>query len=104
MTVSVSVSTASVVVAATIQPCAASTSRRRSTMSAVAPASRLSTTAGVLMAVWTAAIRTGESDSDATTVTAPTVCIQIDELRPEQGASRSRGTAAAGAAPTAEPR
>ncbi len=92
MTASVSVSTASAVVAATIQPWAARTSRRRSTMSAVAPASRLSTTAGALVAVWTAAIRVGESDSDATTVTAPTLCIQITTCDPSSEPQTDRNT------------
>ncbi len=92
MTVSVKVSTASVDVAATIQACAASTSRRRSTMSAVAPASRLSSTAGRLVAVCTAAISVGESDSDATTVTAPTLCIQMTTCDPSSEPQIARNT------------
>lgn len=81
---------ASAAIDSVIQACATRTSRRRSTMSAVAPTRGLSTTAGRLVAVWTSAIRTAESDSDATTVTAPTLCIQFTSCDPSKAAQTER--------------
>ena len=65
---------------------------RRSTMSAIEPMTSASSTAGTLLAVWTRAIRVGESDSAAITVTAPTVFIQITSCEP--ASARPRGSEA----------
>ena len=56
------------------------------------PASRLSRTAGRLVAVCTAAISAGESDSEATTVTAPTLCIQMTTCDPSREPQIARNT------------
>src|SRR5919106_2841626 len=82
VTVSVRVSAASVATAASISSCAPRAKRRRSTMSATVPVRSASSTAGTLFAVCTSAIRVSESDTEAITVTAPTVFIQITSCDP----------------------
>ena len=59
-------------------------------MSAIDPMTSASSTAGTLFAVWTSAIRVGESDSAAITVTAPTVFIQITSWEPASAVHAAR--------------
>ena len=59
-------------------------------MSAVAPTTRLSTTAGRLVAVCTRAMSVAESVSEATTVTAPTLCIQTTSCDPKKALQSER--------------
>ena len=84
------VSAASAVTETSIQPCDAIAKWRRLTMSAIEPMTSASSTAGTLLAVWTRAIRVGESDSAAITVTAPTVFIQITSCEPASAVHAAR--------------
>src|SRR5918997_1126190 len=85
-----SVSAASAATERSIQLCDAIAKRLRSTMSAIDPIRSASSTAGTLLAVWTSAISVGESDSDAITVTAPTVFIQITSCEPASAVHAAR--------------
>src|SRR5207237_9836272 len=57
--------------------CTNSISRRRSTMSAIAPAGSASSITGRLSAASTSATSAGEEDSDVINQPAPTSCIQV---------------------------
>src|SRR3954470_6502298 len=71
------VNTANTIIDTVIARLAATSSRRRSTTSATAPANNESTTPGTLIAVWISDTNAAESDSLVMTSTAPTVCAQM---------------------------
>src|SRR3546814_1998006 len=64
---------------ASINSCADSMMRRRSRLSATAPAHKDKNTIGRAVDDWTSAISWGESVSDAIIQEAPTVCIRSEE-------------------------
>jgi hypothetical protein len=73
----VAVRAPSVAAAASIQSCVPSSSRRRSTTSARAPAGSASSSIGAVPAVWTSETMSGDGASEVMSQPAPTSCIQV---------------------------
>src|SRR5215213_3866676 len=88
----IQVRTASIKATKNIQPCAAISSLRRSTMSARAPAGKAATRKGKLVAVCTSATRVGEGVSEVISHAAPTFCIQVPTLAATEAIQRALKT------------
>src|SRR5829696_5047089 len=88
----IQVRTARIKATKNIQPCAAISSLRRSTMSAKAPAGKAATRKGKLVAVCTSATRVGEGVSEVISHAAPTFCIQVPTLAATEAIQRALKT------------
>src|SRR5258705_1553198 len=84
--------TASSAAATSIQVWVTSSSRRRSTMSATAPAGSPTTKTGRLVALCTRATINGDGDSEVIAHAAPTFCIQVPMLETSEAIQRARNT------------
>src|SRR6266481_5609177 len=78
--------------AASIQVWVTSSSRRRSTMSATAPAGSPTRKTGRLVALCTSATINGDGDSEVITHAAPTFCIQVPMLETSEAIHSARNT------------
>src|ERR1700682_2617038 len=78
--------------ATNIQICITSSKRRRSTMSASAPAGRATSTTGRLPAVSTSATRTGEGVKEVINHDSPTSCIHVPTLETTVAIHSARNT------------
>src|SRR6185436_16225205 len=90
--------TASSAAAASIQVWVTSSSRRRSTMSATAPAGRPTRKTGRLVALCTRATINGDGESEVIAHAAPTFCIQVPMLETSEEIQRARNTGCASGA------
>src|SRR6266403_714858 len=84
--------TASSAAAASIQVWVTSSSRRRSTMSATAPAGSPTRKTGRLVALCTSATINGDGESEVITHAAPTFCIQVPMLETSEAIQSARNT------------
>jgi hypothetical protein len=84
------VSAPSMAAAASIQPCESNSSRRRSTISASAPAGSAKSRIGRLDAVWISATISGEADNEVISQAAPTFCIQVPMLETREATESAR--------------
>jgi hypothetical protein len=78
--------------AASIQPCVNSSKRRRSRMSATAPAGSPTRNTGRLVAPWISATISGEEESEVMYHAAATFCIQVPMLDTSAAIQRPRKT------------
>src|SRR5216684_2832573 len=85
-------STASSPAATSIQHCVTSSSRRRSTISATAPAGSPTTKTGRLVALCTRATINGDGESEVIAHAAPTFCIQVPMLETSEAIQSARNT------------
>src|SRR2546426_3434526 len=84
--------TASSAAAASIQVWVTSSSRRRSTISATAPAGSPTTKTGRLVALCTRATINGDGESEVIAHAAPTFCIQVPMLETSEAIQSARNT------------
>src|SRR5258708_36302574 len=89
---SANASTASSAVVASIHVWVTSNSRRRSTMSATAPAGSPTTKTGRLVALCTRATINGDGESEVMAHAAPTFCIQVPMLETSEEIQSARNT------------
>src|ERR1700687_2203932 len=85
-------STASSPAARSIQHCVTSSSRRRSTISAIAPAGRPTTKTGRVGALCTRATINGDGESEVMAQAALTFCIQVPTFETSEAIHRARNT------------
>src|SRR6267142_1492494 len=86
------VSTARSPAATSIQHCVTSSSRRRSTISATAPAGSPTRKTGRLVALCTRATISGDGESEVIAHAAPTFCIQVPMLETSEAIHSTRNT------------